>query len=84
MSSTVLIGLVATCCSTLALLPQVVKTWRTRSTADISVWTFSTVSTASVLWVIYGWLRGDVPVVVANTIVFFLATTILWLKVRHP
>lgn len=77
-----ILGYVAACCSTLAFLPQVIKTWRTRSTGDLSLPTFLTVASGSVLWLVYGWLRADVPIVVTNAIIFVLASTILWLKLR--
>jgi MtN3 and saliva related transmembrane protein len=84
MSGTVVLGFIAACCSTLAFLPQVIKTWRTRSTKDISLTTFLTIVAGSVLWMVYASLQDDLPVLVTNGIIFGLASTILWLKLRYP
>lgn len=35
------------------------------------------------LWVVYGFLVGDLPVIAANVVTFLLAATILFLKLRH-
>ena len=84
MSGTLALGFVAACCSTMAFLPQVIKTWRTRSAGDISLPTFATIVTGSVLWIIYASLQSDLPVLLANGIIFILASTIVWLKIRYP
>jgi len=79
---TTILGYVAACCSTVAFLPQVIKAWRTRSTGDLSLPTFLTVVAGSILWLVYGWLRTDVPIMATNAIIFVLASTILWLKLH--
>ena len=84
MSGTVVLGFIAACCSTLAFLPQVIKTWRTRSTGDISLTTFLTIVSGSVLWMVYAWLQEDLPVLVTNGVIFVLASTVVWLKLRYP
>jgi MtN3 and saliva related transmembrane protein len=84
MSGTLVLGFIAASCSTLAFLPQVIKTWRTRSTKDISLVTFLTIAVGSVLWMVYAWLQDDPPVLITNAIIFVLASTILWLKLRYP
>jgi len=80
---TVLLGLVAACCTTFAFVPQVAKAWRTRSTADISLIMFSMMTFGIVLWLIYGFIRGDIPLIAANLITLLLSSTILYLKLRH-
>lgn len=83
MNSVTLLGLVAASCSTLAFLPQVIKTWRTRSTQDISLGMFLLLVSGIVLWLLYGILLGDLPLIVANAVTFVFAGTILYFKVRH-
>lgn len=84
MSKTLVLGFIAACCSTLAFLPQVIKTWRTRSTRDISLATFSTIVSGSVLWMLYAWLQADLPVFATNAVIFVLAGIVVWLKLRYP
>lgn len=76
------IGFVAGTCTTLAFLPQVVRTWRTRSTDDISLGMFSLMVFGIALWLFYGIAIGDWPLIVADGISLLLATTILLMKMR--
>jgi MtN3 and saliva related transmembrane protein len=76
------LGLAAAFCTTVAFLPQVVKTWKTRSTADISLGTFVVLLLGIVLWLAYGVLLGDAPLIVSNGITLVLAGSILDSYVR--
>lgn len=80
---TTTLGLVAAACTTIAFAPQALKAWRSRSTADISLSMFLLLVTGIVLWLIYGLLIADIPLIVANGITLCLAGTILALKLRH-
>ena len=77
------LGLAAAFCTTAAFIPQVVKTWKTRSTADISLGMFLVLVIGIVLWLAYGFLLGDLPLILANTVTLVLAGTILVFKLRH-
>lgn len=81
--STTLIGLAAGTLTTAAFIPQVLRTWKTRSTRDISLGMFVAFCTGIALWTVYGFLIGSVPVMVTNSITFILASIILLLKIRH-
>jgi MtN3 and saliva related transmembrane protein len=83
MSLAMLIGLFAACCTTLAYAPQAIKTWRTRQTRDISLGMFVLMVTGVALWLIYGLMIGDLPLILANLVTLSLSGTILVLKLRH-
>jgi len=76
------LGFAAATCTTLAFVPQVVRIWRTRSTRDISLGMFVVLTTGVLLWLIYGLIIHDLPLVVANGLTFALSLTILVLKLR--
>jgi len=78
-----LLGLAAACCTTAVFVPQVVKTWKTRSTADLSLSMFLVLVIGVVLWLAYGMLLGDVPLIVANGITLILTGIILVFKLRY-
>ena len=82
MSALTLLGLAAACCTTLAFVPQVMKAWKSRSTADISLGMFLILCLGIVLWLVYGSIRGDVPLIVANVVTLVLAGLILLMKLR--
>ena len=77
------IGLGAAFCTTFAFLPQAIKTWTTRSTKDISLGMFLIFSIGVLLWLIYGLLLRDIPLIAANGITLLLALTILGFKLRY-
>jgi MtN3 and saliva related transmembrane protein len=79
---TTAIGLVAATCTTVAFIPQVLKAWQTRSTSDISAGMFLLLVVGIVLWLIYGAILGDLPLIVANVVTLCLAATILAFKLR--
>jgi MtN3 and saliva related transmembrane protein len=80
---TTLIGLLAAACTTGSFLPQVIRAWRTRSTRDVSALMFVLLVTGNALWLLYGALIGDLPLVVANLITITLVAIILVLKLRY-
>jgi MtN3 and saliva related transmembrane protein len=80
---TEIVGLVAAFLTTVAFLPQVIHTIRTRSTHDISLRMYSLYTVGIFLWLMYGLLLGDVPLIASNAVTFLLSGTILALKLRH-
>jgi MtN3 and saliva related transmembrane protein len=78
-----ILGLVAGALTTLSFLPQLVKAWKSRSTRDISFGMLALFSAGLVLWIVYGLLMADVPVIAANAITLFLVGLILALKLRY-
>ena len=78
-----LLGLVAGMLTTAAFLPQVVKSWKSKSTKDVSLGMFLVLCIGIVLWLIYGFLTDDIPLIAANGVTLFLAGTILVFKIRY-
>ncbi|MBW4055791.1 MAG: SemiSWEET transporter [Proteobacteria bacterium] len=60
------IGLVAGALTSIASIPQVVKTLKTRHVRDISVWQPLLLAFGVALWMIYGILINDLPLILAN------------------
>lgn len=80
--NTEILGLVAGACTTIAFLPQVLKTWKSRSAKDLSLSMFSLFCLGVFLWLVYGILQGDVPVIAANLLTLVLASSLLFFKLR--
>jgi MtN3 and saliva related transmembrane protein len=83
MAYVTLVGLVAGFLTTVSFLPQVVRTWKTGSTKDISLGTYVIYVTGILLWLIYGLMLRDVALICSNAVTLVLAATILVLKLRH-
>ena len=77
------LGLIAATCTTLAFVPQAIRAIRTRQTKDISLLTYLLFVVGIVLWLAYGVMIGDLPLIVANTITLGLASAILATKLRY-
>jgi MtN3 and saliva related transmembrane protein len=82
MNTVQLLGLTAGSLTTIAFLPQVIKTWKTRSAKDLSLGMFSLFCLGVVLWLIYGLMVKDIPVIAANLLTLMLAATLLFFKLR--
>lgn len=80
MDMTNLIGTLAGILTTIAFIPQVIKTWRTRSARDISLFMFLLFSSGVLLWLVYGLLIDSMPIILANGITLALSVSILVLK----
>jgi len=80
MSIATIIGFIAAGCTTFSALPQLVKTIKTRRTADLSLYMYSLMSVGVFLWLIYGIMVVDWPLILANGISFIFVTTILIFK----
>jgi MtN3 and saliva related transmembrane protein len=76
-------GYLAALLTTLSFVPQAVKTLRTRHTKSISLWMYSLFTTGIAVWLLYGILLGNTPIIAANVITLALAATILIMKLRH-
>ena len=82
MNSIQLLGLAAGSLTTAAFLPQVIKTWKTRSAKDLSLGMFSLFCLGVALWLTYGLIVKDIPVIAANLLTLMLASTLLFFKLR--
>ena len=77
-----LLGLVATGFTTSSFVPQVWRTWKTRDVSGISLPTYVIIPIGLALWLVYGWLRGDMPLMVANAVMVVLTGAITVMKLR--
>jgi MtN3 and saliva related transmembrane protein len=77
-----LVGWVAALCTTASYFPQLKKCWQSGETGDLSLAMFSVLSTGVALWVVYGILKFDVVIIVANAVSLALLLGILYFKLR--
>lgn len=76
------LGYVAGAITVASFLPQVVRAWRTRQTRDLSLTSLALLITAGSLWVLYGALSRDWPVVITNTGMVTLLALLAGAKAR--
>lgn len=80
MDSFTIIGLAAGFCTTVAFLPQALKTWRSKSAKDLSLGMYLIFCTGVALWLTYGILISDLPIILTNVVTLLLALSILYFK----
>jgi MtN3 and saliva related transmembrane protein len=77
------LGYVAGVITVFSFMPQVVRAWRTRQTRDLSLSSFALLITAGSLWVIYGAMSRDWPVVATNSGMVALNVALAAAKIRY-
>ena len=82
MDSVTLIGYFAGFLTTVAFVPQVLKTWKSKSASDLSLGMFLVFSLGVLCWLIYGILLVEVPIVFWNTVTLILALALLIMKLK--
>lgn len=78
-----LVGYGAAILTTLSFVPQAWLTFRTRDVRGISLGMYSVFTVGVALWLLYGWMMGAWPIVIANAVTLALASVILAMKVRY-
>ena len=77
------IGLLAGLLTTIAFVPQVLRTRRTGRAADFSLPMLLLFVSGVGLWLAYGLMSGSRPMILANAVTLLLASYILVVKLRH-
>ncbi len=77
------IGFLAGFLVAVALAPQLIKTWKTKSAKDISItWTLI-LMTGLFLWVVYAVVNVIIPLAIFASVEFFMATTLFIFKLKY-
>lgn len=83
MDTITIIGLAAGTLTTIAFVPQLTKTWKSKSAKDISLGMFLIFCSGVFLWLLYGILIDALPIILANTVTLILSSAILVLKIKY-
>jgi MtN3 and saliva related transmembrane protein len=78
-----IIGFTAAVICSIAMIPQVVKIYRTKETRDLSLGAFAAMGTGLFLWLVYGLLIHSVPVIFGNAIGLSLVLYVIIMKLIH-
>ena len=83
MDVTSIIGFTAAFLTTISYIPQVIKVMRSKSTEDLSLATFLLLFLGLSLWLVYGILLKNFPLIIANVITLFFISLILIHKIKY-
>ena len=76
-------GLVAAALTTFGFLPQVLKSWKTKSTKDLSLKMCIILFAGVILWIVYAIVDWDIPLLFANAFAFFFTGSLLLMKLKY-
>ncbi len=76
-------GLVAGACTSCAIIPQVVTTYKKKKASDVSIMMFILLLTGNLLWIFYGVSKGELPIILTNLLTVCLNITMLVLKIKY-
>lgn len=66
-----------------SFVPQVLHTWRTKSTKDVSLWMLLAFNGGVTLWLTYGILLRKPSIIYANGATLVLSLALLGMKLRY-
>jgi len=78
-----IIGAIAATLTTISFLPQAIQVIKTKRTQDISLSMYLTFAIGVSLWLTYGILITDFPIIIANSITLIFASIILFMKLKY-
>ena len=83
MEPVTVIGLIAAACTTFAYVPQAIKIIKTKDTKSLSLIMYVIMTVGIMLWLSYGILLKDLPIIIANTVTLIFSGIILILKIKY-
>nr|WP_294779603.1 SemiSWEET transporter [uncultured Flavobacterium sp.] len=78
-----IIGLFAGFCITISTIPQILKVWKTKKVHQISLKMFGTLTFGIAIWIVYGILKSDWPIIITNGISLFLNLIMVYFILRY-
>ncbi len=74
------IGYFGSFLTSITFIPQVYKSWQSKSVGDLSIWMILIVLTSTTVWLVYGFAINSGPVILANVVVLLLTLVLLYFK----
>lgn len=75
-----LMGYLGSFLSCITFIPQVYKTWQTRSAGDLSLSMLLIVFSSTIVWLVYAFALMLWPVIICNGIMFVLCSLLIYFK----
>ncbi len=81
--STELIGIAAGICTAISLLPQLIKIIREKEARNISLFYLVILLAGLSLWIWYGVLKDDLPIIATNVVSLALNVAIIVMGIKY-
>ena len=83
MQLTQIIGLAAGILTASSLIPQVIKTFKEKKAEEVSLIMLFVLQAGLVLWIVYGFKKDDLPIIVTNCFSLFVNILMVVLRIRY-
>lgn len=83
MDTTFILGNIAAVLTSVSFLPQAIQVIKTKNTQGISLPMYLMFVVGVILWLIYGILQRDLPLILANIVTLIFASIILFYKIKE-
>lgn len=81
--SEIWVGMAAGIITSIASIPQLIKTWKSHHARDLSIWQPLLLSIGVALWLFYGILIEDIPLILANITPLLCNIALTFMKLRY-
>lgn len=78
-----IVGVIAAILTTSAFVPQVYKTWKSKSAKELSLTMYLVLFTGILLWFIYGYVIESFAIKLANIITGLLVLMLIYFKLKY-
>ncbi|MGZ5190182.1 MAG: SemiSWEET family sugar transporter [Flavisolibacter sp.] len=83
MDLTQIIGLAAGVLTASSLIPQVIKTLKEKKAEEVSLIMLFVLQAGLILWIIYGFQKDDLPIIVTNCFSLFVNIVMVVLRIKY-
>jgi MtN3 and saliva related transmembrane protein len=78
-----IIGIIAGICTSVSFVPQLIKIIKTKEAGDVSLFMLIIREVGLALWVVYGSIKGDFPVLITFAFSFLINTAVIVYKIKY-
>jgi MtN3 and saliva related transmembrane protein len=77
------IGIIAGVLTATSMLPQVIKVFKEKKAEDISLLMLIVLLSGIALWIVYGIMRNDFPIIATNAFSLLVNLVLIVLRIRY-
>ena len=78
-----IVGFIAGALVSLSFLPQIIKSWKSKSTKDIAISLTIINISGQILWIIYGLGISSISLIIMSGITLLMTSSLLILKIKY-
>ena len=83
MNTTQIVGIIAGVLTAISMLPQLIKMVKEKKADDVSLLMLLVLLSGLSLWVVYGIMREDLPIIVTNSFSLMLNISVVVLRIKY-